>query len=129
MMQKPGSRGRSSAPRQAREFHRQIRQTDGQAGALSVWEITIKRTAGRLGFRRAVTAHGFALLPITGEHAEHAGNLPRHHRDPFDRMPVAQATLERMVLGRPDPSSLSDWSLADRRMERRLASRQSASGC
>jgi PIN domain nuclease of toxin-antitoxin system len=75
--------------------------------AASVWEIAIKRTAGKLSFRHEVcsviAAHGFALLPITGEHAEHAGNLPRHHRDPFDRMLVAQARLERLVLGTQDP--------------------------
>jgi PIN domain nuclease of toxin-antitoxin system len=73
----------------------------------SVWEIAIKRAVGRLGFRQqicsAIAAHGFDLLPITGGHAEHAGALPRHHRDPFDRMLVAQATVERMVLGTQDP--------------------------
>jgi PIN domain nuclease of toxin-antitoxin system len=73
----------------------------------SVWEIAIKRAAGRLTFGRqicsAIAAHGFDLLPITGGHAEQAGNLPRHHRDPFDRMLVAQATVERMVLGTQDP--------------------------
>jgi PIN domain nuclease of toxin-antitoxin system len=75
--------------------------------AATVWEISIKRAAGKLGFRAqicdAVAAHGFILLPVTGEHAEHAGGLPRHPGDPFDRMLVAQATLERMLLGTQDP--------------------------
>jgi PIN domain nuclease of toxin-antitoxin system len=75
--------------------------------AASVWEIAIKRAAGKLAFRArvsdALAAHSFILLPITGEHAEHAGGLPRHHGDPFDRMLVAQATLERMLLGTQDP--------------------------
>ena len=46
---------------------------------------------------------GFDLIPITAAHAEHAGGLPRHHSDPFDRMLVAQATLEGLVLGTQDP--------------------------
>jgi PIN domain nuclease of toxin-antitoxin system len=70
--------------------------------AASVWEIGIKRAIGKLGFAQriveAVLAHRFQLLAITGEHAEHAAALPRHHADPFDRLLVAQALLERMVL-------------------------------
>ena len=82
-------------------------ETEIFVSAASVWEIAIKRAAGRLVFRakiaQTISAHGFGLLPITGEHAEHAGNLPRHHGDPFDRMLVAQAALEDMVLGTQDP--------------------------
>jgi len=63
--------------------------------AASVWEIGIKRAIGKLGFAQriveAVLAHRFQLLAITGEHAEHAAALPRHHADPFDRLLVAQA--------------------------------------
>lgn len=74
--------------------------------AASVWEIGIKRSIGKLGLTRqivgAIAGHGFVLLPITGEHAEHAAQLPRHHADPFDRMLVAQAALEAMVLGTQD---------------------------
>jgi PIN domain nuclease of toxin-antitoxin system len=75
--------------------------------AASVWEVAIKRAAGRLAFRQeicsAIAAHGFDLLPITGNHAEQVGNFPRYHRDPFDRMLVAQATVEGLVLGTQDP--------------------------
>ena len=39
---------------------------------------------------------------MAGVHAEHAGGLPRHHNDPFDRMLIAQAYLEGMVLGTQD---------------------------
>jgi PIN domain nuclease of toxin-antitoxin system len=46
---------------------------------------------------------GFQLLPISGAHAEHAGGLPRHHGDPFDRMLIAQAMLEGLVLATCDP--------------------------
>jgi PIN domain nuclease of toxin-antitoxin system len=75
--------------------------------AASVWEIGLKRAIGKLGFAQriveAILAHRFQLLPITGEHAEHAADLPRHHADPFDRMLVAQAYLEGMLLGTQDP--------------------------
>jgi PIN domain nuclease of toxin-antitoxin system len=50
----------------------------------------------------AVLALGFEILPVAGVHAEHAGGLPRHHDDPFDRMLIAQAYLEGMVLGTQD---------------------------
>jgi PIN domain nuclease of toxin-antitoxin system len=74
--------------------------------AASIWEIAIKRAAGKLSFRRpiidAVSELGFEILPVTGNHAEHAGGLPRHHNDPFDRLIIAQAYLEEMVVGTQD---------------------------
>jgi PIN domain nuclease of toxin-antitoxin system len=73
----------------------------------SVWEIAIKRATGKLVFAAPVAESigrlGFTLLPITAAHAEHAGALPRHHNDPFDRMLIAQAMLEGLVLGTQDP--------------------------
>jgi PIN domain nuclease of toxin-antitoxin system len=75
--------------------------------AVSVWEIAIKRALGKLDFGRriveVVESLGFELMPITGAHAEHAGELPRHHTDPFDRLIIAQAALEGMTLGTHDP--------------------------
>ena len=74
--------------------------------AASVWEIAIKRRRGKIGFahgiNETIAKNGFLALPITPDHAEHAGNLPRHHGDPFDRMLVAQAILEQMTLGTQD---------------------------
>jgi PIN domain nuclease of toxin-antitoxin system len=74
--------------------------------AATVWEIAVKRAIGKLRFDRpvvaAVLALGFEILPVAGVHAEHAGGLPRHHNDPFDRMLIAQAYLEGMVLGTQD---------------------------
>lgn len=74
--------------------------------AATVWEIAIKRATGKLRFDRpivaAVLALGFEILPVAGAHAEHAGSLPRHHDDPFDRLLIAQAYLEGMVLGTQD---------------------------
>lgn len=75
--------------------------------AASIWEIAVKRAIGKkLRFERpivaAVTGLGFEILPITGAHAEQAGGLPRHHNDPFDRLIIAQALVEGMVLGTQD---------------------------
>ncbi|MGD9883072.1 MAG: type II toxin-antitoxin system VapC family toxin [Reyranella sp.] len=68
----------------------------------TVWEISIKRASGRLDFDgdtiASCTASRFQILPILAEHAELAGRLPLHHTDPFDRMLVAQATIEGLVL-------------------------------
>lgn len=72
----------------------------------SVWEIAIKRGRGKLNFpapiAETVARLGFDLLPISGAHAEHAGGLPRHPGDPFDRLIVAQAYLEGLVLATSD---------------------------
>jgi PIN domain nuclease of toxin-antitoxin system len=74
--------------------------------AASVWEISIKSASGKLDLpetartyisRRAAPA-GLLPLSITFEHAMRAGELPRHHGDPFDRILIAQAQTENMVL-------------------------------
>jgi PIN domain nuclease of toxin-antitoxin system len=74
--------------------------------AATVWEISINRAIGKLRFDRpivaAVLALGFEILPVAGAHAEYAGSLPPHHNDPFDRLIIAQAHLEGMVLGTQD---------------------------
>jgi PIN domain nuclease of toxin-antitoxin system len=78
--------------------------------AVTVWEIAIKRASGKLVFGqavgRAIAAHGFQPMPITVEHAEYAGSLPQLHRDPFDRLLVAQAQLEGLVLATVDEQIL-----------------------
>ena len=69
--------------------------------AASVWEAEIKRAAGRLATPPVQDAAARAAVPILaigGEHASVAAHLPPHHRDPFDRMLVAQAQVERLVL-------------------------------
>src|SRR2546426_4360722 len=70
--------------------------------AASAWEIAIKRTVGKLRMRGSITDHvegaGFEPLAITFHHAERAGSLPDHHRDPFDRMLVAQAQIEGLTI-------------------------------
>lgn len=76
--------------------------------AASVWEVTIKRARGRLRFDgdpvEAIVAGGFEPLPMSLEHAAAAGDLPPHHRDPFDRMLVAQARIEDLTIITRDPS-------------------------
>lgn len=70
--------------------------------AASVWEISIKRQLGKLDapndLERIIEDEGFTPLPITPFHGEQAGNLPLHHRDPFDRMLIAQAQAEGLAL-------------------------------
>lgn len=74
--------------------------------AASVWEIEIKRATGKLrvpkDVPRDVDAAGIDRLDITFEHAVAAGRLPLHHRDPFDRMLVAQARVEGLTLATAD---------------------------
>ena len=66
--------------------------------AASIWEIEIKQAAGKLqapeNLLEAVAKANFIELGITFVHARTAGTLPPHHRDPFDRMIVAQARSE-----------------------------------
>jgi PIN domain nuclease of toxin-antitoxin system len=75
--------------------------------AATVWEIAIKRSLGKLtiedGWARALARLGFVPLPVTAIHAEAVERLPWHHRDPFDRLLVAQATTERLALVSADP--------------------------
>lgn len=70
--------------------------------AASVWEASIKRALGKLNAPQNLTAvverEGFTPLPVTLFHAEQAGLLPPHHRDPFDRMLVAQAQAEGLAI-------------------------------
>ncbi len=75
--------------------------------AASVWEIAIKRASGKLkapdDLLEQVAAARFTELGITFTHATLAGALPPHHRDPFDRMLVAQAQREKLTLVTNDP--------------------------
>ncbi len=78
---------------------------DVLVSAASVWEIEIKRALGKLvapdGVVGAIESAGFGALPITLADAEHAGRLPPHHRDPFDRMLIAQASrLDAVIVTR-----------------------------
>ena len=86
----------------------EARQAIGQASntiyvrAASAWEISIKKALGKLDapndLHAALLANHFEALPITIGHATRAGQLPRHHDDPFDRMLIAQAQAEQLTL-------------------------------
>lgn len=73
--------------------------------AASLWEITIKTTLGRDDFRveprllrRGLLDNGYVELPITSEHAVNVDALPPVHKDPFDRLLLAQALVEGITL-------------------------------
>ena len=73
--------------------------------AASLWEIVIKRGLGRGDFqvdarllRRGLLDNGYSELPIGSEHAVAVDSLPSIHKDPFDRMLVAQAMVEGITL-------------------------------
>jgi PIN domain nuclease of toxin-antitoxin system len=70
--------------------------------AVSIWEIRIKQGLGKLklptNFRKVLDGQPFEDLPITTEHAHRVAKLPALHRDPFDRMLVAQAMIERLTI-------------------------------
>lgn len=76
----------------------------------SLWEIAIKHGLGRHDFqvdarllRRGLLDNGYGELPITGEHAVALASLPPIHKDPFDRILVAQAMVEGITLLTADP--------------------------
>lgn len=73
--------------------------------AASVWEIAIKCQGGKMDFgvdasvlRRALIDSGYVELPVTGVHAAATAALPAIHRDPFDRLLLAQAICEGITL-------------------------------
>lgn len=70
--------------------------------AASFWEMSIKQELGKLSLPgdpiEALESSGFLTLDVSAAHGWRAGSLPPHHRDPFDRMLIAQADIESMVL-------------------------------
>jgi PIN domain nuclease of toxin-antitoxin system len=70
--------------------------------AVSIWEMAIKRAQGKLNIPDnlldTMEQRGFTELPVSARHGLIAGALPPHHRDPFDRMLVAQAQSEGLTL-------------------------------
>jgi PIN domain nuclease of toxin-antitoxin system len=70
--------------------------------SVSVWELSIKKASGKLelpdNLGEWIERGGLSELPVYLRHAEIAGRLPMIHRDPFDRMLIAQALVERLTL-------------------------------
>jgi PIN domain nuclease of toxin-antitoxin system len=96
------------------------RQTISDAAAVYVsvvtpWELGIKRALGKLDYPEGLISSladaGFEMLSITAEHAELAPTLPLHHRDPFDRMLIAQALVQRLTLVTAD-ATLAPYDVA-----------------
>jgi PIN domain nuclease of toxin-antitoxin system len=75
--------------------------------AATAWEMALKRALGKLevprDIRDWIEQSAFSSLPIEIDHALAAAGLPLHHRDPFDRMLVAQAQIEGLTLVTGDP--------------------------
>lgn len=80
--------------------------------AVVIWEIAVKTSAGRLAIPpaelrqlpRLIEATGFEELPILARHAASVHALPWHHRDPFDRLMIAQARDESLTFVTVDPA-------------------------
>jgi len=68
----------------------------------TVWEMSIKKAIGKLSvpdnLYEEIKNHRFTMLDINFEHAELAGKLPDLHKDPFDRMLIAQSIIEKLTL-------------------------------
>ena len=80
-------------------------ETEPVFSAASIWEVAIKSALGRADFQvdprllhRGLLENGYVELPVTGAHAAAVDLLPPIHRDPFDRILVAQARLEEIML-------------------------------
>jgi PIN domain nuclease of toxin-antitoxin system len=87
--------------------------------AASIWEIVIKKSIGKLvisdDFESAIQKNDFVYLPVTSTHAFGLASLPDFHRDPFDRMLVAQSICEAMTILTRDPNIIkypASWMMA-----------------
>jgi len=85
-------------------------QNELMFSSASLWEVAIKRGLGREDFqvdprllRRGLLDNGYSELPITSEHAVAVDGLPPIHKDPFDRILVAQSMVEGIALLTADP--------------------------
>jgi len=93
----------SSSDRLPAEVRKLIHDAEVYASAASIWEISVKSSLGKLTadpmqVLDVIEPAGFSLLAISGAHAAKVKDLPALHKDPFDRMLVAQALTEPMML-------------------------------
>ena len=93
----------------SRKARQRIDSSEVFASAASIWEISIKCALGRLEASPAdvlagIEPAGFNHLRILGEHAAKVVELPPLHKDPFDRLLLAQACVEPMILLTDDPT-------------------------
>ncbi len=99
--------------------HREIlvRNEGLVVSVVSILEIAIKRSTGKLQVKgdllETIRIRGIPLLPVNEHHALHIERLPHHHRDPFDRLLIAQAQIEGLTILTADPQfSRYDVALA-----------------
>lgn len=92
-------------PSLSSKARRAIAATENQisVSTATAWELAIKNNSGKLeiaelldGFESKLAEEGMLVLPISLDHALRAGSLPVHHKDPFDRMLIAQAQAENL---------------------------------
>jgi len=95
------------SPRLSKSAREAISGEDVLVSSATGFEIATKRKSGKLRFDDdivlQVATNGFRALAVTIEHAVAAGELPLHHRDPFDRILIAQAQLEQLIVVTSDP--------------------------
>jgi len=100
------------SPRLSAAARRLIEDRDNEllVSTASLWEVAIKSALRRPEFsvdvsmlRRNLLNNGYMELPVAGEHAVAVANLPPMHRDPFDRMLIAQSIVEGIMLLTGDP--------------------------
>ena len=102
----------SDVPRLGKIAYDAIASPDNEVfvSAANIWELAIKREKGALpapyDLATLIEQRGFTPLPLSLFHAEQAASLPMHHRDPFDRMLIAQAQAEGLTLVTRDPHIL-----------------------
>ncbi len=96
-----GSKELSQTARQTIE----IENADNYVSIASLWEIAIKVSLGKLELKtpfnqidRQITQNGFEILPVTFEDTLIVSALPFHHRDPFDRISIAQAITNKLTI-------------------------------
>ncbi|WP_414545468.1 MULTISPECIES: type II toxin-antitoxin system VapC family toxin [Nostocaceae] len=93
-------------PRISVSLRSQIENNENLLSMASVWEMAIKHSIGKLNFEptfnefieQQIIMNGIEILPITIDHAAVVSSLPLHHRDPFDRLLIAQSIVENIPL-------------------------------
>jgi PIN domain nuclease of toxin-antitoxin system len=95
---------RDESPRLPDRVSEEIRNPDNDivVSAVTLWEIAIKRLLGKLqfpeDFEEVMAEEGFSLLSISYHHLRALDGMPRHHKDPFDRMLIAQSLAENLPI-------------------------------
>jgi PIN domain nuclease of toxin-antitoxin system len=102
-----------SEPEKLSRHIQELCQDHGNALLLSVasiWEMQIKKQLGKLQFRMPLSEiiqqqqeNGIEILPIEASHVLALESLPNHHKDPFDRLLIAQAIIEKAIIISSDP--------------------------